>query len=391
VLFETKHVENTLLAEGLIRPGTTVRAIQTAASMMNAVADFELDGTELGTFVVTEKTRGVADRITIEARRATQRYGCGRPDDIVSLVKDSLGVEMSQEAVRGILSILPGISWLGDDRTWFWFSTVRQNRLLNSIDKALAIAGEINVGELRSAIRRHHRMDHFAPPRRILLALCAQLNDCEVVDERIKDNGGRTLDECLSDTEQTLRRLILEHGPAIHWRHLEHLALKAGVNRATFQMCIFNSPIFRRLAKGVYGLVGTQVAPGAVQSAVRAPAHRRSKVLQDWGWKSDEVVWVDYRLSAGCISNGTLTVPSGARSLLVGSFVAVIPQRLGVVTLRVRGSRIGGLLGYFAREEPEPGDFVRIEFDLHGQQARIHLSSEPFEEAEDSPTAILVG
>ena len=390
-LSEASKVEEMLLAEGLTTPRTTLRAIRAAGRMLNLGIEFELEHTKSGTLVVTAATKGVSDRIASEARRITSRWGCGRVDDIVSFLKDSVGVEISQEAAQAALATVPGLSWLDDEKNWFWVATAARNRLLNNIDKTLAVAQTISAGELRSAVRRHHRMDGFAPPRRILRALCTELDDCEVEGDAIRNTGTRTIEGELSETERALRGLFVEHGPALHVRELEQFALTMGINRATFQMTLFNSPIFRRLAKGVYGLVGKQVSPGAVESAARVANVRRARVLQDWGWVSDTVVSVDYRLSEGSISNGVLSIPAAARSVLSGDFAVVDARDSDTGTLRVKANQVWGLLRVFARQEPEPGDFLRIEFDLDQRRAQIQIASEPPEDAEDSPGAILVG
>ena len=390
-LCEADKVEAMLLAEGFIKPGTKLRAIRAAGRMLQLEMEFELERTDNGVFVVTAATKGVSHRIASEARRISSRWGCGRVDDIVSWLKDSHDIEVSEELARRVLAAVAGLSWLDDEQTWFWVPTVRRNRLLNNIDKILAVAPTISVGELRSAVRRHHRMDDFAPPRRILRALCIELGDCEVEGDSITDTGDRTIEGALSPTERALRSLMLEHGPAVHVRELEQLALNIGIHRATFHMCLFNSPIFRRLAKGVYGLVGDTVSPGAVESAASVANTRRSKVLQDWGWKSDTVVFADYRLSEGSISNGVLSIPSAARSVLSGDFALVDSKGSRIGTLRVKANQVWGLLRFFTRQEPEPGDFMRIEFDLDERRARVQMSSEPPEDTEDSPAAILVG
>ena len=386
---DAREVEETLAAAGLIRPGTRLRAVRAAARMLDLPGDFELEQTPNGTFVVSATTKGISDRIAAEARRVTEHWGCGRVDDIFLLAKDSLGVEISPEAVRAVLASVPGLSWLDDEKTWFWVATVRRSRLLNNIDKILAVAPQINVSELRTAVRRHHRMDNFAPPRRILLALCNELEDCDVEGERIADTRGRTVEAYLSDTERLLRRLILDHGPALHVRRLDQLAMARGINRATFQMTLFNSPVFRRLANGVYGLVGADVLPSSVEEAGMLNT-RRSKVLQDWGWKSATVVRVDYRLSSGSISNGVLSIPAAARQVLAGDFSLLDSDGVEIATLRAKSNQVWGFVGPFARQEPEPGDFLRIEFDIEKRVARIQIGSEPPEDMDESPTAVLV-
>ena len=386
---DARAIKETLAAAGLIRQGTTLRAIRAAARMLQLPGDFELEQTPNGTFVVSAETKGISDRIAIEARRVTERWGCGRVDDIVLVAKDSLGVDISPEMARAVLATVPGLSWLDDIKTWFWVATVKRSRLLNNIDKILAVAPRITVSELRTAVRRHHRMDNFAPPRRILLALCSELEDCEVEGESVVDTGGRTVEAYLSDTERLLRSLILEHGPAVHVRTLDQLAIARGVNRATFQMTVFNSPVFRRLAKGVYGLVGADVLPSSVEEAGMLST-RRSKVLQDWGWASATVLRVDYRLSSGSISNGVLSIPAAARNVLSGDFALLDSEGAEIATLRVKSNQVWGFVGPFARQEPEPGDFLRIEFDIDKRVARIQIGSEPPEDMDESPTAVLV-
>jgi hypothetical protein len=98
------------------------------------------------------------------------------------------------------------------------------------------VADEIDIGELRAGVRRHHRMEGIAPPQRVLLELCRQLNWCHVEDRAVRASAPLDWRAILSETEQIMADILKASGPAMQRERFEEECLARGLNRTTFTL-----------------------------------------------------------------------------------------------------------------------------------------------------------
>ena len=150
---------------------------------------------------------------------------------------------------------------------------VGRNSLLTQIDKVLSVATRIPVSELRVGVSRNHRREGFAPPQRVLLALCRRLPGC-----RLRKTSSLLIRPAIGKRHLlTLNApwpvFLKEHGPVLERQRLEDLCTARGLKRDTFYIHLTYSPVIERFAQGVYGLRGSPVPPGLAESM----ATRRSK------------------------------------------------------------------------------------------------------------------
>lgn len=303
-------------------------------------------------------------------------------------VADKLETEVAPDAIRNVLLIQEGFSWLDEATGWFWLSSVPRNRLLNQIRKIIAVAPRIRVSELRDGVGRHHRMEGFAPPKRVLLELCRQVPEYRVDDDAVVANRPLDWRKTLGDTEQTMVRVLKEHGPVIQRAQFEKLCLVEGMKRSTFYIYLDYSPVIEKYARGVYGLRGAEVSPGFIGSLV--PERRHDRVLEDYGWTHDGKIRVGYRLSESMIASGAFHVPAAMRKFLNGEFClrAADGSRFGNLILREEGA--WGLGTFFRRRGGEPGDHLLLVFTLATREGTVFIGDanllEDFQAADKEST-----
>jgi len=381
---EAAQVEGTLVQEGLLLSGTRLRAILTAANVLGIDYDFALEKAQSSTYVLRAETKSLLVALKQEACRMVESCGWAVLEDVVAAANQSTTTQVPKEFAAHRLHELDGFAWLAEREGWFWLDG-RRNRLLNNIDKALCVGRSLELSELRAAVRRHHRMRNSAPPRGALLELCRQLEDCEVDGTRITDVGARDPTLCLSESEQILRSLLLQHGPVVAYRRLEELALWCGIPSATYQSNMSNSPMIRRYGREAYGLVGAQISEEQIVG-VQLGTHRNS-VRRDWGYTPEGDVWVDYQLSAACVTNGVFSVPAITENLAGRDFDVHNISGVRIATLRIKNGAIWGFLPYFGRHDPEAGDHMRVTLRLRDGTASIELGEQTDEGMELTSSA----
>jgi len=368
-----------LVRRGLVRSGTRVeRVLEVAASFD---LDAKIERAEIGghTILIRPSSRLALRAVAVVAKRTVEHFGCSTVEEILALVHERNGLTLDTRSATLFLETAEGFRWLDRESGWFWLYPTKRNSLLTKIDKVLSVAHRVDVSELRAGVSRHYRTGGFAPPRRVLLEICRQLPDCEVVDGQVVlDTRPREPGDHLSETEQMLWLVFAEYGTLLSSRQFEEHATREGVNRATFWSNVANSPVLRRYDRGVYGLVGAAVSPGEVQSA-RIRNSRRT-VVQDYGWTDSENVWVVYRVSQAAARSGVLSLPT-ALSKFVGGEYDLKATGSGVLCrLIARANSIWGFSPFFSRRGVEAGDCLVVEFDPTANMATVRLTDVPIYE-----------
>lgn len=245
----------------------------------------------------------------------------------------------------------------------------------------ICVAPHIHVSELRAGVSRHHRREGFAPPRRVLIALCGQAGGYAIEGNSVLATTPLNHREVLSATESIIVDVLCEYGPLLRGPKLEELCVEKGLLRDTFHIHLTYSPVIARYARGVYGLRGAQIPPGLAESMTES--RRKTRVLADYGWLPDGRVFVSYKLSAGSLSNGVVSVPSGMKSYLQGEFGLRIADGQPAGRLVVKDTQAWGLGPFFRRRGGEPGDLFQIVFDTKQRLTSVHLG-EALEDEKDS-------
>lgn len=308
------------------------------------------------------------------ARKSISRWGLATAEDVAAQFERRMGTVVPVEFVALVLQDRPDFFWLDESTGWFWLRSVPRNRLLYQIEKIMAVADRIEVSELRGGLSRFHRLKGFAPPRRVLLELCRQLPEYTVENNVIVADPPLDWTVVLSEVEQLMVRVLRQAGSVLQTPTFEAICLTAGLNRATFWMYLQYSPIIERYSKGVYGLRGAEIPPGAIASLT--PKRRSTRVLKDFGWTNDGRIWLGYRLSKALVSNGVPSIPAAMKDFLQGEFQIKAPDgsRFGTFVSRETGA--WGLGPFLRRRGAEANDFLVLVLNLSTREAVPYLGDE---------------
>jgi hypothetical protein len=315
-------------------------------------------------------------RQTIDlARKAIARFGVATVADVAARLTEATASASSAEFVTGVLEGWQGFEWLDREAGWFWIRSVTNNRVLSRLQKILSVAEAIEVGELRSGIARHHAMDGYAPPRRVLLELCRRLPYCQVEGSFVRAKPGLDWQTVLRGKELTMVKILKEYGPIMQRAKFEELCSAAGMKRGTFYSYLDSSSVIERYASGVYGLRGARVPPGLAESLI---PHREwtTSVRLDHGWTKDRKIWIGYQLSESMVKNGTFSVPNGLKKFLQGKFALKAADENVMGTLSIRENSGWGLGPFYRRRGGEAGDTLLVVFDLSRQEALVSVGEE---------------
>jgi Bacterial RNA polymerase, alpha chain C terminal domain/Sigma-70, region 4 len=322
--------------------------------------------------VVANGLAGSSGKVLQIARRTVEHWGAVTFDDVVNRVNEKFPIP--DELVRRIVIGQSDFRWLDERSGWFWLMAVPRNRLTNQIQKVFSVTHSISVGELRAGVRRHHRMQGFAPPERVLLEFCRQIPWCSVEDNTVRLKAKQLPPKILSKTEETMATILKRHGSVMQREIFEEECVANGMNRTTFYMYIEYSPVITKYARGVYGLRGADVPPGLVESL--RPKIQRGRVLKDYGWQSDGKLWVGYKLSESTVATGVCSIPASLTRFIEGEFQFLEPNGRVAGNLGINKTSAWGLRPFFSRRGVDAGDHLVLLFDLSLRTATAHIGDQ---------------
>lgn len=372
-------IEMALVEQRLTKNTFKIAGILNAAEATGRHCPFIIEAGDGQSYVVPSDAAGITKQILQLARKAISHWGVTTIEDVAAEVSSLLGRPIASTFVTAVVSAQPSFAWLDMASGWFWLKSTARNALLNQVEKILCVCDQVHISELRSGVSRNHRREGFAPPQRVLLALCKQPGAYEVVGNVISANPPLNYLDVLADTERTFVAVFRETGPLVESRKLEQECLARGMNRATFMQYLTYSAIITRFARGVYGLRGTVVQPGMAESLVRERVQSR-RVLADYGWLEDGRIFLTYKLSSGMLANGNVSVPASLKQYLSGAHQLHVAGGVPIGHLVVRDSQAWGLGPLFTRRGGDPGDSLRILFDLKTKTAIAELGQTSAEE-----------
>jgi len=324
--------------------------------------------------VLPESSQRLSSTVRRVARRSVEQWGATTCFDVAAKVSKMGGEGIEAAIVLDLLMLLADFQWLDEETGWFWLRSVPRNRLLNQVEKIMAVAPRIHVSELRGGLGRHHRLKGFAPPRRVLLELCRHVDGYRTEGDYVVAERPLDWREVLPDNEATMTEVLLAHGPLLGLGDFETYCTEAGMNRSSFSFYLGYSPIIHRYAPRVYGLRGAEIAPGLAESVM--PRTPRVRALQDHGRIGDRAVWVAYRLTASTIRSGVVNIPANLKELLAGLFTLKAEDGADIGTFSIRHHTGWGLQPYFRRRGGEHGDILLAVFELPSRIVTAHLGDE---------------
>jgi len=365
-------IEHALVDQGIVSSQLDLSGIEMAARVLGRGASLSIVGSGIMTDDA-ESTRE-ASVVVRAAHKAVSRWGVATHDDVAVSASDLGQDPVGSELVVRVLTACPGYRLLDAEAGWFTMLSQRSS-LRSRMRKILSVTSPISVAELRAGLGRHYRVQGFAPPSRVLLALCELLPGYRVEGSTVFAEPALDWRAVLSGVERQMVGVLKEHGPVMSRIDYEELCVARGVGKSTFYVYLDYSPVLHRYARGVYGLRGADVPAGLVEM-VQPAKIRKGRVLVDYGWTKDRQVFCHYRVSAPMISSGVFSAPSSMKSFLYGQFAVESPDggRFGTITVAESGT--WGLSPFFRRRGGEPGDYLLIVFDLSRHVAVIRLGDE---------------
>jgi len=374
-------LENVFLKERLSKVSFKLQGVINAAEAAGRNCPFIIENGDGQSYVIAQEVKGITKQILQLARKSISHWGVTTIEDVAAEVSGVIGKPISSKFVAAVVNAQPSFAWLDEPSGWFWFNSTARNALLNQIEKILSVCERIHVTELRSGVSRNHRREGFAPPQRVLLALCEQAGTYKVEGNLIWADPPLDFSEILAETEKTFVSVFRKIGPLAELHKLEDECMRQGMNHASFWMSLTNSPIISRFARCVYGLRGTEVSPGQAESVT--VQLRKTRVLSDFGWTKAGKIFLSYKLSSGTLANGIVSVPAGMKKHLSGAYELRVAEGAPIGRLVVKDSQAWGLGPLFRRRGGDLGDSLRIVFDLKSKIAVAELGQSSIEEDDE--------
>lgn len=372
---EADSLERVLQSEGFTRGAFRVKGVLLFSQMLGEPALFQLEDIDGRRMVVAPETARMTRRTIFQSRKAVSQFGVATVLDLAAVLSEQLSTTMTPEVVTRVLNSQPGFEWLDREAGWFWFRHLPRNRVVSRIRKILSVSEGIDVGELRIGIARHHAMDGYAPPKKVLLELCKRLPYCVVDGHVVRAEPPIDWKTTLRGAELSLITILKENGPAMQRPKLEKRCLDLGMKRSTFYAYLSYSPVIERYASGVYGIRGAAIEPGVVESLI--PYTQRTRgVRLDHGWTRDRRIWIGYCVSEGMLGNGAFSVPAGLKQFLQGTYAMKSADGAAIGTVVVKDNAGWGLGTLFRRRGGEPGDTLLLIFDAKAQLVTAAVGDE---------------
>ncbi|MBM3950800.1 MAG: hypothetical protein FJ311_05035 [Rhodospirillales bacterium] len=365
-----KDIAKKLRAEGVSRAKFDPTGLLTACEMFDKKPGFVR--TMIGQEVVYEekKLEGNARELLRLCKRLTASNGCANFDSVCS----EAGIpEEKRDTYRRIVEINDFCVWLDENRSWLMATGLSRNRLSNLAAKVLHVAPKVNLSELRRAVSKSHRLASV-PPLSVLARFLEKIGLARV--EGSKVIALSTFPNAIEPggAEETIIEVLKANGPAVSIEKFQELCVSAGMNPVTVGIYSSNSPVVSRLARGVYGLVGADVAPGVVEeigeqlSASRKPA--------EWGWSTKGALWCAIHLNRVCLSQGSVSIPRFVADYAEGQWQPEIACRELDATVKCRDNFLWGLKRPLVNAGAEPGDVCVLEFERSTRKVRITVGGE---------------
>lgn len=227
-----------------------------------------------------EHSADILRHIRDNARRMIRSCGAAHVFFVAGATGHSSGQAVSpEEVIRGI-KLVNGFDWLDEDQGWFWFGEEdKGNRVVTAVKKMISVAerpldiDDIHAGACRARRQNYDesRTQHFMVEmpihvmrdllKKISWLRCTQSDDFRPINQISQE-------EALSETERAIVRVTKEHNGAVSRKTLQSVLLdNEGFSAPTLNLTISNSPIVRRIDRGVWTIRGIPIPPDAFAEA----------------------------------------------------------------------------------------------------------------------------
>ena len=306
------------------------------------------------------------------AKRDAYFHGLTTIERIESTISARVG-HSNNELVRQTLAMIDGFRWLDKPAGWFCIESVQRHGLPKTIDKVLAVAGELSVDRLHGALSRNRRLWKKPPPENVLLEYCRGMKGVRVEGDRIIADPPRDWKKALTGVESKLAAVLKKHGPLMERGQMEDLCVGGGMNRFSFHAFVSWSPVIAQYGHSVYGLLGADVTPEQIEKAItrRRAGRSNNRVLDGHGQTDDGKIWLQYRLSKAASTYAVITIPAALKKTVRGRFKLLGAGGRRIGTLSAKDGRAWGLGAFLRENSARIGDRIKLTLDLKNRTAKV--------------------
>lgn len=370
-------VEKELINKNITKGPFKIDGIISALELLNRSAPFDIIKVDKKKYIIPSKSPNdvlLPKFIIISSKNSVRQWGCVSVSDIVAQTEQKFSNTIDRDSVISFIYLRNDLIWLDSEKEWFWYKSIPRNRLINQIKKILSVCNKIDVSELRSGVRRHHRMQGFAPPKRILLNFCKSLDFCKVDGNMIIATEELDWQKLLEGNDYMLTAVLKEHGPAMSRKELQAKCLDYYMNENTFYAYLSYSPVVIKHAVGVYGLRRIKVQPGMIESL--KPTREYHRVISDYGWTNDGRIWLGILLTDMILASGSFYIPSGMKNYLQGEYSLVSKDGKSYGKIKVKDAFGWNIKSYLKRYGGEEDDYIVLEFDINSRIVTCNIGDE---------------
>lgn len=384
------RIEAELAGHGFTAVGMSVETVAAAARLLDRPVEFEIVAVPSNNRPKTRKgqtTHNVADgRLAVRpgqekavsatidlAKKEAYFHGLTTIDRIERAIATRGNSRANTELVRQTVSLMEGFLWLDQSVGWFCLSSILRHGLPKTIDKVLAVSGEVTGEQLHKALSRNRRLWKEPPPENVLLEFCRQMPGVRVEQDRIIADPPRDWKKSLTGVEAKLVAVLKKHGPLMERGEMEDLCVGGGMNRFSFHAFVSWSPVIAQFGHSVYGLLGTEVSPDQVEEvfARRRAARADRRVLDGHGRTADGKIWLLYRLSKAASTYAVITIPAALKKTVHGRFKFLDSDGREIGTLATKDGRAWGLGAFLRKNGARIGDRIKLTLDLNNRSASV--------------------
>jgi DNA-directed RNA polymerase alpha subunit len=366
------NIESELINQNLTKQKFKLEGILTYLELIGKPTSFALVRLKRKILAVDPKDISIPKLIIGYSKKAIEHWGITTVSELLDQINIKLSRIFDKRFIITVLSFkYDDLQWLDSSKEWFWLPSVPRNRLINQIKKILSVSSNLDISELRSGVRRHHRMEGYAPPSNILLELCRNLRFCTVEGNSINVKSELNWENVLDGVELKMAKILNEHSSIMSREDLQEQCLNAGINENTFYIYLMYSPIITKYTVGVYGLRGTKTQPGMINSLKRN--HRKEKSLLDFGWTKDGSIWVGRRVTDGIYNSGVFSIPSAMKELIQGDFAFHTADDALIGNLKVKDTSAWTIKSFLRRRGGEVNDYMVVTFNTGTRKANAYI------------------
>ena len=377
------QLEAELVRRGWTAIGMPLENVATAARLLGRTADFRVveilpEQKSSPRLAVRATQVNAVLAIVDAARKDVYFHGLATVDEIDRLVSAKFPGSAGRELVAQTVQLIEGFSWLDQKSGWFRVEGIGKHGLPKTIDKVLAVAGEVTVSQLRAAMARNRRLWKAPPPEGVLLEFCRHVPGTRIEGEKIISDPPRDWQQSLTGVERKLVSVLKRCGPVMERGEMEDTCVAGGMNRFSFHAFVSWSPVIVQLGHSVYGLLGTHVPRRKLDALAKARRATRMsrRVLNGHGWTEDGRVWLSYRLSKAASTYAVITVPAALKQHVRGRFTLMGPDGVQIGTLATKEGRAWGLGAFLRQHGARIDDSILLTLDLNQRTATVAWSSE---------------